>query len=160
MPKYDWSENLLNSWKLLVEKSDINPFHELYDAAMGFINAVNWSEKWFLYLLSFHVLIFTITILTRNKLRIQMSLLFIYGFLAFLGSYFNEIGHKNWKEFATQNYFDKQGLFISLVFSTPLLLNTLFIVLHSIYVTSQALIHLKQKQLNPNKTKQKEKKSD
>lgn len=38
---------------------------------------------------------------------------------------------KNWKSFSSQNYFDPNGLFISVLWSGPLLLITILIVVCS-----------------------------
>jgi hypothetical protein len=46
--------------------------------------------------------------------------LFVYS-----ASYLNTYGHEHWQDFASQNYFDKNGAFISAVYSAPLLLMAL-----------------------------------
>jgi len=43
--------------------------------------------------------------------------------------YLNKFGSTNWQSFSTQNYFDKQGLFLAVVFCGPLLLVSLAIVI-------------------------------
>lgn len=43
----------------------------------------------------------------------------------------NEIASNNWKKFSRQQYFDSKGLFISIVFSVPILLNCMLMVVSS-----------------------------
>lgn len=40
----------------------------------------------------------------------------------------NELAARHWSSFSRQQYFDSQGLFISVVFSVPLLLNCMILV--------------------------------
>ena len=45
--------------------------------------------------------------------------------------YLNSYGAQNWEQFATQNYFDSKGFFISMMFSFPLLLMAILILVSS-----------------------------
>lgn len=40
----------------------------------------------------------------------------------------NELAASNWSSFSRQQYFDSQGFFISVVFSVPILLNCMVLV--------------------------------
>ncbi len=71
-------------------------------------------------------------------------------------SYLNELGGQHWRRFASQNYFDSHGLFVSLVFSCPLLLLCLLIVVNSIFQSGSLLVQLKRKELK-NHTQQQQK---
>ncbi len=47
---------------------------------------------------------------------------------AWLAKYLNMLGGKYWMQFATQDYFDKNGFFVSMMYSLPLMFICLFIV--------------------------------
>lgn len=47
----------------------------------------------------------------------------------------NEYAALNWRTFSKQQYFDDNGLFISTVFSIPILLNCMLLIV-SIYIYS------------------------
>eukprot|EP00794_Sanderia_malayensis_P011823 gene11823-13047_t len=59
----------------------------------------------------------------------------------------NEFGAKHWKMFAKEQYFDYNGQFISVVWSLPIVINSLFIVIIWLIQTGQLLIKTKQRQI-------------
>ena len=46
----------------------------------------------------------------------------------FLAEQINSVASQNWKRFATQHYFDKHGVFISTIWSGPLVIIALVIL--------------------------------
>ena len=64
---------------------------------------------------------------------------------------FNSYGAKNWQAFSTQNYFDKNGVFASVIFSSPLLILGVGIMLNALYETSQMLVTVKRLELGIDK---------
>ena len=53
----------------------------------------------------------------------------------------------NWRSFSTQNYFDKNGVFMCTIVSVPLLLMAAFMACWGVYQCGGTLIDLKKKQL-------------
>ncbi|CAG8471448.1 8875_t:CDS:2 [Funneliformis mosseae] len=96
------------------------------ESVQSFINAVDWSQPWLWTLLGFHV----ITLFTIFKLRNNTTSLAVitFGSMLFVGlaKPINTLAHDNWQKFSIDNYFDKSGFFISMVFSFPLLCNSMF----------------------------------
>mgnify|MGYP005998788271 CR=1 FL=1 len=45
-------------------------------------------------------------------------------------TYINAYGQEHWEEFATQDYFDENGFFVSVVISLPLLLLSVLILVY------------------------------
>lgn len=62
-----------------------------------------------------------ITFFTKNKI-------FVVVLLVYFSESINEIASSNWHVFSRQQYFDSKGLFISVVFSMPILLNCMLMV--------------------------------
>jgi hypothetical protein len=54
----------------------------------------------------------------------------------------NTLAAANWDSFSTQNYFDKHGVFISTLWSTPLLLIGVVMLFQSLYNASSLLIQV------------------
>jgi transmembrane protein 18 len=68
----------------------------------------------------------------------------------------NRIAARNWASFATQNYFDGRGVFMSIMVCTPLLLDSLIMLLLFLREASQLLIKFKTVQLKEQIRKKKE----
>lgn len=76
--------------------------------------------------------------------------------MCYFSEYLNEMAAKNWKEFSQEQYFDSNGLFISVVFNAPLILNCCLIVILWLIETYHLLIEtakLKAKRIQKEKEK-------
>ncbi|KAL5013737.1 hypothetical protein ScPMuIL_008007 [Solemya velum] len=104
----------------------IRPDH--IDGLWPYLESVDWSEHWFKGLGLFHVFCALSTVLTRNYGQVQVIYFSILLLMVYTAEYLNEWAANNWKIFARQQYFDSGGLFISVVFSLPILFNCLVIV--------------------------------
>lgn len=60
----------------------------------------------------------------------------------YLAERLNTLAAANWERFATQNYFDKQGVFISTMWSMPLLLIGVVMLFQSLYSASSLLVQV------------------
>ncbi|XP_033099472.1 transmembrane protein 18-like [Anneissia japonica] len=117
------------------------------DGFLSFLKNIDWSEPWIICLLSLHMLFFIILILTRHYNNFQIVLfLFMLG-LIYCSEYINEFAAKNYKSFSRLQYFDSNGLFITVVFSVPLLINSLILVSIWLYQTGSLLISVKRAKL-------------
>lgn len=54
--------------------------------------------------------------------------------LVYSAEWINRIGNERWEEFAGQNYFDKRGVFISVMFSMPMLVAAFVILINALQV--------------------------
>jgi len=110
----------------------------------AFFTAVDVSEGFIRLLIGFHVLVFVLIILTRQRYNLQLgifvALLVICYFLENLNLYLAE----NWKRFTSQNYFDKSGLFLCVMVGFPALCNCLLIMFYSMCGTFRTVKQLAQ----------------
>ncbi|ONK73602.1 uncharacterized protein A4U43_C04F33340 [Asparagus officinalis] len=83
--------------------------------------------------------------------RKNVNFQFCLSILAFSGVYLaeriNSFLGKNWKSFASQNYFDPHGLFISVLWSGPLLLISVVIVVNALFTLCQLIVKWKKAEL-------------
>ncbi|KAJ7524014.1 hypothetical protein O6H91_18G073100 [Diphasiastrum complanatum] len=95
---------------------------------IGFVSSVDWTEPWLLALMIFHVYLLVVSIKSRKDNNLQMGI-FFFGFV---GIYFaerlNVLLARSWNRFARHPYFDQSGVFLSTVWSGPLLLISIVIL--------------------------------
>lgn len=93
-----------------------------WDQFQAFLAAVNWNEKLIVGLVCFHLTLFLIFILFRRNLDVQMVLFLLISALVYFSENVNRWGSAHWRDFATQNYFDKSGVFMGIFYAAPMLL--------------------------------------
>ena len=122
-----------------------------YSNAMGFYHAVDWKEPWIRAILCFHVILLILAVATRKYSTFQFGLIVAICALIYFAETFNSYGAKNWQTFSTQDYFDQNGVFASVIFSSPLLVLGVGIMLNALYETSQMLVTVKRLELGIDK---------
>ncbi|CAG9771174.1 unnamed protein product [Ceutorhynchus assimilis] len=132
---------------------------------LSFLARIDWKDPWLLGLCTFHFSIFMMAILTRQYGNFQALLFFILLLLVYFSENINTLASTNWKVFSRQQYFDSNGLFISVVFSMPILINCMLMVGNWLYQSTQLMTTLKTAQLKEkirreNSLKEKSKKKD
>ncbi|CAI2164836.1 18957_t:CDS:2 [Funneliformis geosporum] len=96
------------------------------ESVQMFINAVDWSQPWLWMLLGFHIISLFIVIKLRNNTTSLAVITFGLMLLVGLAKPINTLAQDNWQKFSRDNYFDQSGFFISMVFSFPILCNSVF----------------------------------
>ncbi|CAA7018693.1 unnamed protein product [Microthlaspi erraticum] len=118
-----------------------------YDNFLGFFHAIDWKEPWIMGLMAFHASVLLVTLLTRRRLNFHMFLFL----LALAGVYFaenlNRLLRKNWKSFSTQNYFDPHGVFLSTLWSGPLLVIAMIILINTLFSLCYLIVKWKRAEL-------------
>ncbi|XP_017278698.1 transmembrane protein 18 [Kryptolebias marmoratus] len=125
-----------------------------------FLASVQWSEPWLIGLLVFHAVCLLLTVVTCKFYRAQICHFLLILGLVYSAEYLNELAAMNWRSFSKFQYFDSKGMFISLVFSIPLLLNAVIIVMVWVYRTFSTMAELKTLQLKRKALRDKREKND
>merc|ERR1719150_2705153 len=112
-------------------------------ALLAFLYAVNWFEYWLLSLFGFHLCIITVAIIFRKSWKVQCGIIIVAFALIINAKFLNTLGKTHWKKFSTQNYFDPNGFFISMVLSLPLITISFFVLIYGLYQVSELLIIVK-----------------
>lgn len=116
----------------------------------AFRYAIAWSEPFVLGLVVFQIVMFLFTIWVSRKNQSLaprvILMLVILGFVR-MAERLNEMGAKKWRLFATQNYFDRRGIFVSIMLCAPLLLDSLLMMILFLREASQLLVEVKTAQI-------------
>ncbi|KAJ0235586.1 Transmembrane protein 18 [Hirschfeldia incana] len=122
-------------------------FQPAYENFIGFLHAIDWKEPWIMGLMAFHALVLIVTLASRRHLNFHMFLFL----LALGGVYFaeslNRVLRKNWRSFSTQNYFDPHGAFLSVLWSGPLLVIAIIILINTLFSLCYLIVKWKRAEL-------------
>ncbi|KAL2635132.1 hypothetical protein R1flu_006611 [Riccia fluitans] len=120
-------------WKQMAGEGSV------FEPILAFIHAVDWTEPWLIGLMSMHVILLVLAVLTRKNNNAQMTLFFSGLICIYFAERLNTILDRNWKKFARQPYFDRHGVFFSTVWSVPLLCMTTLILVNSLLTLAKLL---------------------
>lgn len=121
-----------------------------WEHIQAFKSAITWTEPLIISILTFQAIMFISTIWVTRKdrsLTPRIILMVLIATTVRSAEYLNTICSRNWKQLATQNYFDKKGYFILIMICVPLLFDSLFMLLAFLREASTLLIQVKTKQI-------------
>ncbi|KAG4380668.1 hypothetical protein GLYMA_16G216600v4 [Glycine max] len=101
------------------------------------------NEPWVMRLPGFHVVLLLVTILSRKKTSFQMFLFLLTLVGVYLAESLNRFLGKNWKSFSSHNYFDPSGLFMSVLWSGPLLVISMIILINTLFSLCYLIVRWK-----------------
>lgn len=136
-------EAVMNNVKQMVTNGTKGSFS---DDVQGFVHAIDWSEQWLRVLAAFHVCVWLLVFFTRRINNVQIGLLLSILALVYSAEWINHICAQRWHHFSGQNYFDKRGVFFSVMFSTPLLIAAFVILINALRNAAHLLIAVKKQQ--------------
>lgn len=124
----------------------------MYDQVMGFYYAVSWSkERWLQALLALHVVLLLLVLFARRFRDLQILLFLAVSGAIVNAEALNKLAEERWREFSTQNYFDKHGVFMSVVFSGPLLIILMLQLILTLIDASKLVVKVKRLELGIDK---------
>jgi len=122
----------------------------------AFGSAINWSEKFILGLVAFQVVMFFSCLHFSRKdrgLAPRVTLLVIIFIVVRSAEWLNAQGEEHWESFATQDYFDKRGIFVGIMLSGPMLLDSLMMLLLFMREAASLLVQVKRTEIQRKKQK-------
>ncbi|KAH6780402.1 Tmem18 [Perilla frutescens var. hirtella] len=118
-----------------------------YENFMGFFHAIDWKEPWLIGLVSFHAILLVVVFTSRKNINFQMFLFLLALGGVYLAERLNHFLASNWKSFAGQNYFDANGLFLSVLWSGPLLVIAIIILVNTLFSLCHLIVKWKRAEL-------------
>ncbi|CAK9297524.1 unnamed protein product [Gordionus sp. m RMFG-2023] len=113
------------------------------DGVWTFLKSVDWSEKWLQGLICFHLGCLILTYSLCKYHNIQAIYFAILLSIVYFAENINKYGAIYWKNFSNHQYFDSNGVFISLVLSAPILINCLLIICNWLWNASLLLNNIR-----------------
>ena len=95
----------------------------------------------------------------NDGVKIRVSFLVLLGALVKSAERMNQYGSKHWEDFATQNYFDDNGIFMCIMVSAPIVLLSLGMLMSYLREASQLLVQVKRSEIRLKHGKKKSAKS-
>uniref|UniRef100_A0A7S2TQG9 Transmembrane protein 18 n=1 Tax=Lotharella oceanica TaxID=641309 RepID=A0A7S2TQG9_9EUKA len=115
-----------------------------FDEVEAFIYAIDWkAERWLQGLGAFYFVLVVVAVASRKNWTIQSTLMLTCLAGALCAETLNDLGKKHWREFSTQDYFDDSGLFMSAIFSGPLLSIATCILVNCLCLMGSLVIKVK-----------------
>ncbi|KAI3630421.1 hypothetical protein MIR68_011856 [Amoeboaphelidium protococcarum] len=129
-------------------------FQDLRRDTSWFVERVNWTEPFIVAMILFHATLLIAAIIYRKNHNVLFALLTLCAAIVLNAQHMNEYGRVYWSKFSSQLYFDRNGIFISVMLSLPLVLTSLVISILFVMRASSMLIQVKRKQLQSTVKKQ------
>ncbi|KAG6406046.1 hypothetical protein SASPL_133642 [Salvia splendens] len=106
-----------------------------------------YLEPWLIRLLSFYVILLVVVVVSRRNINFQMFLFLLALGGVYLAERLNQVLGSNWESFAGQNYFDANGLFLSVLWSGPLLVIAIIILVNTLFSLCYLIVRWKRAEL-------------
>lgn len=129
---------------------------EHFDA---FRSAITWSETFILALVGFQIVMFLLTFWVSRKdrgLTPRITVMVLIFIVVRSAEWLNQMGNTHWQSFATQNYFDRKGIFVGIMLCGPLIVDCLMMLLSFVAEAGQLLVQVKKRELKQKKRKTKD----
>lgn len=129
------------------------------NGVITYFQSFDWSEPWLYILICSYIILYTFVYFTRRNSTIQSFTFLLTLLVVYMAEDLNEFLAKNHKHFTRHQYFDSNGMFISIVMSTPLLLASGFIAANWFKLSTELMTQVKTRQIQERMRKQSNKTS-
>jgi len=123
------------------------------DSIYTYLLSIDWSEQWLQGVMGFHLLLLVLIIITRQFIKTQILVFTVLLCSVLSTEKLNELLAQNFAAFSRQQYFDSNGMFISLIWSAPVLVNSIVILINWFVYSGNLLVKVKRKELQENSKK-------
>ena len=103
------------------------------------------------------VMMVAIFLIRKGGLYSRMGFMVLVGIIVRLAEFLNSMGANRWRDFATQNYFDRGGIFMGIMFCAPLLIFCFFVLASMIREASCLLVDVKKMKIRVDEKERKAK---
>ncbi|KAG6529913.1 hypothetical protein ZIOFF_012130 [Zingiber officinale] len=134
-------------------------FGPAVDNFIGFFHAIDWKVCFFNLNNTMHLLHCCLCLVINKRKEVsyngfgseELEELCLFGCAGVSGVYLaervNSFLGKRWQSFSSQNYFDPHGVFISVLWSGPLLVITILIVVNTLFTLCHLMVKWKKAEL-------------
>lgn len=123
----------------------------------AFRSAINWTEPFILGVVAFQVIMFVLALVVSRQnvgLGARLSVMIFIAVIVRTAERWNALCAQHWEQIATQNYFDKNGVFVAVVVCCPLLMDCLIMLLMFIREAAGLLVKVKSNEMRRKQKKQ------
>lgn len=101
-----------------------------------FVDSVRWSEPFIISLILMQICLVSLLYLTRRYHDVQFVILVLLTGVTLAAERLNRFGKTHWSSFASQDYFDSNGLFMLVFVTAPFVLYANFIVVRFVQLAT------------------------
>lgn len=120
------------------------------DVFISILGSVNWTEESRLsvLLLSIYTICILLTVISWTRTYLMWGIFTFLCIAVYSAQWLNEVAARNFKLISEKHqFFDSAGLFISIVYSFPLIITLLVLLLRMLYLTATEMIKVKKVKL-------------
>jgi len=121
------------------------------EVVAGFFHAIDWTEPLVLAICAWHCFTIALAVASRQHTWTHAALFTLLCIQVLVAEQLNVLGQAHWKDIATQNYFDSNGVFISVVMSLPTVIILLGMLIHMVKTAGDLLVEAKVAELKAKK---------
>uniref|UniRef100_A0A336KPA6 CSON012042 protein n=1 Tax=Culicoides sonorensis TaxID=179676 RepID=A0A336KPA6_CULSO len=123
-----------------IEVNQINDFN-------SYLRSIDYTDPLLIGLLLFHIGTLATILFTRKFTNFQIFIFLTLLSLVYFSESINEIASQRWASLSRQQYFDSSGMFMSITFSMPMLLNCMLLIGLWLYESTQTMTRIKRVQV-------------
>lgn len=113
----------------------------------SYLQSIDITDPLIIGLVLFHIGTLVTILFTRTFTNFQIFIFLVLLSVVYFSESINEIAALKWQSFARQQYFDSDGMFMSITISMPVLLNCMLLIGLWLYESTQTMSRLKSVQI-------------